>query len=359
MKRTRHFNSSAGNFHFGFRRASRQKFDCVAIGVARTEIERFVVGFLAKNLVDVADFLKPDRPLRIVDFAQALDDVAHRHVAGGQTVVLSHHDVFGVGTGSMQTFFQPGQCKARGLRAISQAIEELGRKGRIIDQRIDLTKQSSRGFRIVETDNLVDNLIRLLAHAARALDANRNTAEIFDENKTDDRRQRPQLADLQRLGRLITVNQCRHVFARHSAVRMRHIKPAERHDARYGDATNRHRRQLTIELAREIATNFLDRFFDHVVVVEKPFRCGRNRRTVFRVNRGGTINAQDFLLVFAMAFEEIELHETGEAVSTVARKRGTGLIQFFDRHVGSTDRIVVIDLFGFGITGGGRRRNMK
>ncbi len=116
---------------------------------------------------------------------------------------------------------------------------------------------------------------------------------------------------------------------------------------------------LAIELARKIAADFLDRLFDDVVVVEQPFRRRRYRRAIFRVDGRCAVDTQDFLLVLTVALEEVELHEAGKGIGTVARKRGTGIMQFLDRHIGRADRIIVIDLLRLGITGGGGRGNMK
>ncbi|MNU87368.1 hypothetical protein D3C71_771500 [compost metagenome] len=137
------------------------------------------------------------------------------------------------------------------------------------------------------------------------------------------------------------------------------IKPAERHDPRDRHPAHRHRRQLAIELARKIAADFLDRLFDDVVIVEQPFRRRRYRRAIFRVDRRCAVDPQNFLLVLTVALEEVELHEAGKGIGTVARKRGTGIMQFLDRHIGRADRIVMIDLLRLGITGGGGRGNMK
>ncbi|MNU87369.1 hypothetical protein D3C71_771510 [compost metagenome] len=195
----RHFDSGTRNLNFSLGRTARQKFDSIAVGVSRTEIERFVIGLFAQNLVDVADFLEPHRPFGIVDFAQALDDVAHRHVAGCKTVMFRHHDVFGVRAGSMQALFEPCHRKTRCLGAVAETIKELRCERWVVDQRIDLLQKGRGGFRIVETNDLVNDLVRLLAHAARTLHTDGDAAKIFDEDKTNDRRQRPQFTDLQRL----------------------------------------------------------------------------------------------------------------------------------------------------------------
>ncbi len=76
-----HRHGDLGDLHFGLVGTAGKLFDATAVAVARARIELGVVGLVPQQLVDSADFFDPDGPVGIVNETQALDDVAHRHIA--------------------------------------------------------------------------------------------------------------------------------------------------------------------------------------------------------------------------------------------------------------------------------------
>ena len=237
-----HIDRRLGDLDLGQVASARQPFDRVSVGVARAEVELAVVGMLAKDPVDMADILNPDRPLLVVDLAQAANDVAHRHIAGGKPVVLCVHRFFGGPTGSLQAAFQPFHRETRVLRTIAQAIEELGRKRVVVGELFDLSEIGRRCDGIVQADDLVGHFIGAAAHPSRTIDAGCDAAKVFDQHEAYDRRQSPELTDLQRLMLLVSLDQRRHAFLADGGVGMGNVEPGERHGPRNLALADLHRR---------------------------------------------------------------------------------------------------------------------
>ena len=125
-RRTGQLGRALGDLEFRQVGAARQFLDLAAVLVARLEIERRIVAALAQQLVDAADSFEPLRPFDVVDEPQAANDVAGRHVAAGQRVMLAQRDLLGVGAGLLKLLLQPDQRLAGILRTVAQAIEQAG-----------------------------------------------------------------------------------------------------------------------------------------------------------------------------------------------------------------------------------------
>ena len=148
-----------------------------------------------------------------------------------------------------------------------------------------------------------------IAHDARAIDAQRQTACILDQEIAHRRRQRPQLTDLQGLHGLETLDDGRQRLQREIAVRMGDIKPGQRENARHAFIFLNRRlveRQLTDEAAWQVAAGLLHVLVDLVMIVEQPLRGWRDGLARTRCGIGGAIGMQDQLAVFGKALIERE-----------------------------------------------------
>ena len=345
-----HFDRLLGDREFGVAGSAGQPLDGLAVFIARAAVEHAVIGLVEEQAVNRADLLDPDSPFGIVHLPQTADDVAHGHIAGRQAVVLRHHHFLGVGAGLLQPLLQPGNRQGRCLRSVTQAIEELGGEGIVLGQRLDAVEQRRVAGCIVQPDQLVGDLVCLAAHAARALDANGDTAKILDQNIAHHRGQRPELADLQRLDRLEPLDQRRQALARNRRMGVGDIEPGERDGARQLGAADIDQRQLTIEFLRKVAAHLLDRFLDDIVIVEQPFGSRGNCGTLRDIGGGGAIDAQDLALVLLVAGKEIEGRKGRQRIGPAGPgERGPAGMQFFHGEVGRPDGIIVVDLLGLGI----------
>ncbi|MNU75602.1 hypothetical protein D3C71_651380 [compost metagenome] len=355
----RKLDGGLGDFGFAALGKARELFDAVAIGVARTEIERFVIGMLAKQLVDLRDVLEPDAPFRIDDETEALDDIAHRHVAGGETALLRLRNGLDIRADLGQALFDPLRGERRRLRGIAHAVEELRRK-RVVAHQIRNTGQHLGAFGlVVQADDLVGDVIGALAHVARTVDAGRDTAQVLDQHEADEGRQRPELADFERFVFLETLDHGGQRLAVHARMGMRDVEPCERQNTRHLLSLDDARRQLLEEFFREVATDFLDRLFDDVIVVEQPFGRRRDRGARIHIESCSAIDAKDFLLVVGMLLEELEGHEAGKIFPLAAAEPYAAVSQVVYRQIARTDRIIVIDLLDVCFARGAGLRSIK
>ena len=351
-----HIERDIGDFKLGTAGAAGQPFDRVAVFVARAEIESGVIGTFTQGFVELADAFKPDGPVIVINFAQAADDVAHRRIARRQPVLLGDQSFLDIAAALFELLFQPGDDKAGGLRTVAQAVKQLSDEGIVSTELFGFRQHRFELVGRAQTDDLVGDVIGLVAHVARPVDPDGDAPQIFDQHEPDDGRQRPQFADLEGLVLLETGNHGRQAFARHRAVGMGDIEPGKRHGARDRRACNREGGQLAIELARKIAAHFLDRFLNQIVIIEQPFGGRRDRSTRFDIGRRHLVDAENLVFVFPVARPELEGEEPWERRNAVPGERCTTFMKLIDGEIGRADRIVVIDRLDLGF---GRRRGRR
>ncbi len=191
-----------GDAIFGKIGAARQFLDRGSVLVAREEIERGEIGALPQQAVDAADLFEPDSPVDIVDETQAADDVAGGHIAAGERVMLADDDFLGVGAGLFKLALEPFQRPAGILRSVTQTVEQLGGKGGVLRMGAVVRQDRLPVCTVVGRQHAVGDLVGDLSHLPGSIDPDRNPAKVFDQNEAQQRRQRPEFADLQRLDRL-------------------------------------------------------------------------------------------------------------------------------------------------------------
>ncbi|MND43072.1 hypothetical protein D3C80_338610 [compost metagenome] len=140
---------------------------------------------------------------------------------------------------------------------------------------------------------------------------------------------------------------------------MRDVEPCERQNTRHLLSLDDARRQLLEEFFREVATDFLDRLFDDVIVVEQPFGRRRDRGARIHIESCSAIDAKDFLLVVGMLLEELEGHEAGKIFPLAAAEPYAAVSQVVYRQIARTDRIIVIDLLDVCFARGAGLRSIK
>ena len=303
-----------GHLDLGLLRAAGQLLHAVAVAVSGTEIELLVVRPFAEDPVDMRHVLEPDAPFRVVDLAQALDDIAHGHVAGGKAVVLRHHDLFGIRAGLLQPLVQPGHRKAGCLGGIAKPVEELCREGVVRREGFHVLQDAGACIFVVQPDDPVRQFVCPDPHASRLVHPHGDPAQVLDQHEAEDGRQRPQFPDLKRLGLLEPLDERRQRFLGDGAVGMGDIEPGQRHHPRHGVAADRHPGKLAIEPARKIAPDLLDGLLDDIVIVDQPLGGRGNGRARIDVGGDRPVNPKDVLFVRAVAPVELEGRELGKAL---------------------------------------------
>ncbi len=298
-----------GDVDFAHVRIAGELFDGHAVGIAGAEVQKLEIAVVAQDRIDLVDGFKPGFPIHVIDGFQAADDIAHRDAAGGLAGMFLDDGVFRVAAFLFQNPLQPvGGCRGVGGGG-TQAIKEMRREGAVAGG-IGILRQDRIQLGSVGSDHdAVGSRIGEIAHDARAVDAQRQTSRILDQEIAHRRRQRPQFADLQRLDGLETLDDGRQRLQREIAVRMRDIEPGQREDARHALVFFNRRlveRQLADKAARQVAARLLDVLVDLVVVVEQPLRGRGDGFTRARGGIGGAIGMQDQLAVFRQALIERE-----------------------------------------------------
>ena len=147
-------------------------------------------------------------PFDVVDQPQAADDVAGRHVAattasGARLRMISSASQ----PDCLELLLQPVQRLAGILRPVAQAVEKLRREGgvaRMRRVRRAAPSRSSSSSGVASTRSATSLAIWRIS--PRAIHAHGDAAQILDQHEAQQRRQRPQFADLHRLDRLEAVD---------------------------------------------------------------------------------------------------------------------------------------------------------
>ena len=311
-----------------------------AILVARGEIQRGEIGALAQERVDTADFLEPDGPVHVVDEPEAADDVACGDVTAGQRLVLGEDDLLGIGAGTLQLALEPFERPAGVLRPVAQSVEKLRREGRILCMR-RIGRQDHPVVVRAVGQHLVGDVVCDGAHVAGTRDPDGEPAQILDQHEAQQRRQRPDLADLHRLDRLETFDDGLEHACRHGAVGMRDIGPGDRQRARNGRAVRQLQgRKLAIEAARQIALDLIDRLLDHIVVVEHPLRGRRDGLALALRRVDGPIDLQDLPGVLPDARLEVERLQPMQVAHLALRETFAERSQSFLGQIGGANRFL-------------------
>lgn len=210
--------------------------------------------------------------------------------------MFGNDDFLGIGAGLFELAFQPFQSLAGILRAIAQAIEQLGGEGGVLCVCAEIGQDRLPVGAVVGGQDLVCHIVGDLTHLTGSIDPDRQPAQIFDQHEAQQRRQRPEFADLQRLDRLKTLDDGLEHRRRNGTVRMCDIGPGQRQRARHAAAVRQFQgRQLAIEAARQVALDLENGLFDQVIVVEQPL-CRRRDRLAPRLRRiGRPVDFQNLL----------------------------------------------------------------
>ena len=164
------------------------------------------------------------------------------------------------------------------LRAVAQAVEQLRGEGRVLRMR-GVTATGSPAGRRRRRSPAPGRRPRWRSGAsACAVDADRDAAQIFDQHEAQQRRQRPEFADLQRLDRLEALDdRLEHAAPRRCCRNARHRpRPSPARAARVRRRPDLSVGSSPVEAARQVALDLEDGFFDQIVVVEQPLRGRRD-----------------------------------------------------------------------------------
>jgi hypothetical protein len=286
------------------RRVPRDALDRLAVLVTRREVHRGIDAgrVAAQRLLDDRQPLDEVAPVHRAEQAQAADAVADRHLGGRLALRLQLHELLGRLVALGQPLLDPRQRqRQRGAQAV-QPARQLG------DER-----RSQRWLRARHVGDDEDQVLRRvfggLGHAfgplagelalgQAARDTGRHAAQVLDQREPQHDRNRPQLAQLQRLHRLVGGDEARQRAAADAAVAMRHRQQGEVVDARHdGLVGPRDARQLAAVAGWQVALGGAHLLLDEVEVVEQPFARRRDAPLAFGAAREQGADLDQRLLV--------------------------------------------------------------
>ncbi|MND49566.1 hypothetical protein D3C80_405140 [compost metagenome] len=335
------FECCPGDVNFAHIRKASELFNRHAIGIARTEIQKFKIAMVAQNCIDLVDGFKPGFPVDIVNSFEAGDDIAHRHTAGGLAGMFFNDGVFGIAAFLLENTLKPA-CGSRCIgRGAAQAIKQMRGKCAVTCCLRILRQNRVELILISGNDDAISSSIGEIAHVARAINAQRQTTRILDEEIPHSRWQRPEFTNLQRLDSLKALNKRRQRLEREITVGVSNIKPCKRKNTRHVLIffnAGLIGRQLADELPRQIAACLLDGLVDLIMIVEQPLCGWRNRLASARSRIGRAVCVQDQLAIFRQALIELKSLIAGQIQLFATCNGGREFAQLILAFVKSTYR---------------------
>ena len=277
-----------------------QNLDGAAVAVARGEIHRGKAARSAQPRIDKTDLFEKLGPFRLGDLAHAGDDIAHRHIRGRLPLLCACQDGFDRGALPSQPVFQP-TAQRRFCRV--EAAQPLGNlRGHDFRQfgafGILHRKMQGLGGSAVCPQRAVHQQISGQPQALPFDDLFGQPPHVLDQNDAQRDRNRPKLADPQRLDILIGSDEPGQHRAGHQAVGMGDIGPGKTEDAGVaGERTFGEFRQLPIIARWQIAGDLLKLVLDKVIVVQQPFRRRCHRLSGVKGCRRFAVGGQQHLCI--------------------------------------------------------------
>ena len=284
----RHRRGPPGDLDLGQARTPRQLFDGVPVAISSREVHLPERTSRTKDLVDEADAFDELGPVEPRDEAHARDHVSDRHVHRRLALVLEADHLLGGGPLGREELLQPAEGGGDRRVLIAQALEELDAGRRRERRGREPTQGCRRDLRAVraEAEQAVGELVRLLPRCPASHDLLRDAAEVVDEEDPEADRDRPQLADRQRLHALVGAHHAPQALRFEAAVRVRDVGPGKTQDPRVArEMALGQLGELAVVVRGQVVADLAELLVDDVEVVDEPF--GGRRDRPFVLDRAG------------------------------------------------------------------------
>ena len=275
-----HRHGLAGDLDLGEAGAPGQLLHGVPVAIARREVHLPERASGAQDVVDQADALDELRPVEPRDEAHARDDVPDRHVHRRLALVLEADRLLGRRPLGCQELLQPAEGGRDRRVLVAQTLEQLD-PGRRRQRGARQPPQGCRrglGAVLAETEQAVGELVGLLACRPAAHDLLREAAKVLDEEDPQADRDRPQLADRQRLDLLVGAHHAAQALRVEAAVGVRDVGPGETEDPRVSREMPRGQlRELAVVVRGQVVADLAELLVDDREVVDEPLGGRRDR----------------------------------------------------------------------------------
>ena len=171
---------------------------------------------------------------------------------------------------------------------VAQPLEELDRAavGSAARESRRRDAAAASGLVRAEAEQAVGELVRRLARRPAAHDLLREAAEVLDEEDPQADRDRPQLADRQRLDLLVGAHHAPQALRVEAAVRVRDVGPGETEDPRVArEVALGELGELAVVVRGQVVADLAELLVDDVEVVDEPL--GGRRDRAFVLDRPG------------------------------------------------------------------------
>ena len=260
--------------------AFRDRFDDVAILIARAEVHCRIVRIGAQRCLDDTHRLHEQPPVGRAQIAQAADAVADRDLICGLALRRELEHVLDGFAALGEPLLEPREREHERRTMPLQSTREL-RGERIGDRDVRLDQlgedqHHALGSRGRDLDHAAHPGRRLLALSPPCGHLHDHAPQVLDHREPQHDRDRPQLAEAQRLDLLIRGDKRTQGFVVDAAVRVRDQLERDVIDARRSRRGRvREPRQLAAVCGREVLPRGADLLLDQVEVIEEPL--GRRR----------------------------------------------------------------------------------
>ena len=202
--------------------------------------------------------------------------------------MLLADDLVGGGSHGSQTFVQPGERRCHLRILIAQTLDQLNGEGPRHRFLIDAPQDGLRRFGLMAADaqQTVGQGVRRLTRGPLVHEPLRRAAQILHQHDSQRDRDRPELADRQRLHALIGLHEPAQHLRLEAAVGMRDERPGHSENARVTlQWPVREFGQPAVKSARQIVADLANLFLRDIEVIDQPL--GRRGDSAFFADRRG------------------------------------------------------------------------
>ncbi len=264
--------------------APRDGLDDVAVAVARGEVHRRIDRVARQDGLDHARRLDEVAPVGGAEVAQAADAVADRDLVGGLALARQVKHVLQGLPVAGEALLEPRHRELQRRTLRLQAARELGheRRGQWLVRLDDVGQHQhdALGIDRARRDHRVDPVACSLTLVATGRHPRDDAPQVLEQGQAQHDRDRPQLAELERLRRLIRAHVSQERVPIDAPMRVRDELQRQLVDPRRArHAPVREARQLAAVGPRQVPARDPDLLVDDVVVVDEPLGRGRELPT--------------------------------------------------------------------------------
>ena len=241
---------------------------------------------------------------------QAIDAVADRNLVGRLSLSFGTHQLFGrqalIGQAMLEPAIGKGEVRILPLQVARQLRQKRAGKRRIGAGHVGQHQDQVGRLLLDDADHALGPIAGQIAVAACRGDSNGDAPQILDQRQPQHQRQRPQLAQLERLDRLIGGDEAIEAGGIDAAIDMGNQLQGDAIGARKaGGRAARQTRQFAAVGRGKQPPDGADLLFDQVEIVEQPFGGRLDAAALIGRRRHEIVGLDQHTLVFVEPRQEL------------------------------------------------------